>query len=332
MLLKRKVGLSEYCFPSTFICTLLKNRRYRSQNTLLFLLSYLCIAAHADDRVAVLYPEIREPYKQVFLNIVEGVESEFPDSVLSIVLEQDSDANAIRADLNSHEITGIVALGRAGVRSMEAFNIDIPAVVGAVILEPKTSRFSGITQNPSPSQLFETTRELIPTITAVHVVYEPEDNGWIIAQATQQAEALGLQLKTHPVADLRAAAEAYHDVQAQMDKKKDVLWLPVGAPSRDSAILQNILAMAWKEDQIVISSNLADVRRGVLLSLYPDNIAMGHNLARLLKRRLENPSADNEILFVTTLLKAINMRTAEHIGLRLNRDALREFDYVYPPP
>lgn len=297
---------------------------------LLMLLISMC-ANHAwADTVAVLYPEVREPYKRVFSNITQGVEKVFPREVINYAINQNSETGKIKQWLDENNVNGIVALGRAGVNSMDKLYVDIPTVVGAVIINPENSHYIGITQNPSPVLLFSSIKELLPNIKNIHVVYQPETSTWVIEQATQIAKELGLKLKPQAANSLREGAKAYSQIQKNMNKETDALWLPVGAPSRDNSILQNILATAWKQDQVVFSSNLADVRRGVLFSMYPDNNAMGLELGRLLEKHKNNDSAESKVIFLTTLLKAINVRTAEHIGLNFSRQKLSEFDYVYP--
>jgi putative ABC transport system substrate-binding protein len=88
--------------------------------------------------------------------------------------------------------------------------------------------------------------------------------------------------------------------------------------------------VSWNRKLVVFSSSFADVKRGVLFSLYPDNKAMGQQLGRLLEQRQQNQSAPATIYPVEDLLTAVNLRTAEHLGLHFSHSDIEGFHYVYP--
>ena len=54
-----------------------------------FYLVLISETLHAE-RLAVVYPEIREPYRQIFLNIFKGIEASYEGRVSAYVLEEDS--------------------------------------------------------------------------------------------------------------------------------------------------------------------------------------------------------------------------------------------------
>ena len=142
---------------------------------------------------------------------------------------------------------------------------------------------------------------------------------------------MGLSLHSYPAGDMRQAATTYRDIQKQMDPNTEALWLPLGGPARDKSIIQNILETAWRKEQIVFSSNLSDVKRGVLFAMYPDNVGMGQQLAQLLDELKANPQQTAQTHFVKSLFTAINRRTAEHLEITLGNQELSNYDFVYPP-
>ncbi|MEX1031752.1 MAG: hypothetical protein WDZ30_00185 [Cellvibrionaceae bacterium] len=282
--------------------------------------------------LGVLYPEVREPYHQVYASIVEGIEGEYKQEVRRFVVTDNSTADSVRQWVEMHEIDALVVLGNQSLAYLPEDN-QLPVVVGGTILKPGPESLAGITLNPSPSLLFGGLLKLKPSVTDIHVVYEPDYNEWVVAEANKAAEALDLTLHGHPVSGMRQAAAKYREVQGTLNSDKAALWLPLGGPSRESSILQTILQKAWSGDQIVISSNLSDVRRGALYALYPNNREMGRELAKLLKQCMTESASESEPrkLFLSSTFQAVNLRTAEHIGLRLTRDDLKDFEFVYPP-
>jgi putative ABC transport system substrate-binding protein len=68
------------------------------------------------------------------------------------------------------------------------------------------------------------------------------------------------------------------------------------------------------------------VPKGALFALFPDNNAMGRRLAQLLR---EPAPAAARLLPLEQLDTAINIRTADHLGLGLSAADAR-FDMVFP--
>lgn len=283
----------------------------------------LCPVFTQAETIAVLYPQTREPYLQVYTNIIQGIESEYKKEVQRFAIAESTSAEEVKGWLDAAGIEGLVILGNQSLSRLPAEN-ERPFVVGGTILKPQSAPLPGISINPSLSSLFGGLLELQPTVSEIHVVYEADYNGWVIAEAIRAAEQLDLTLHAHTVSGLREAAAKYREVQKSLDPDRSALWLPLGGPSREKFILQSILQTAWSRDQIVISSNLADVRRGALYAIYPNNHAMGQDLAKALLAQLEDRENATSV-FLSSTFQAINLRTAEHIGLRLTKDDLSLF-------
>jgi len=79
----------------------------------------------------------------------------------------------------------------------------------------------------------------------------------------------------------------------------------------------------------VFSSSFGHVRRGVLFSLYPNNVEMGRRLAGSALGFLA--SGDHGVRGMIPLrevLMAVNLRTAKHLGLNPGRS--QGFDMAFP--
>jgi putative ABC transport system substrate-binding protein len=272
---------------------------------------------------------VRDPYQKVFLNIAEGVEAEVGQKLKHWVVGQNTSPADTQNWLQKNRIETVVALGSNTADLLGSDNT-LPYVVGAINAQAPDT-YSSISLNPAPNLLFAGVRELRPNITAVYVVFEPSRNGWEVEQAKILAEAMGIKLFSYPVEDLSEAATTYRDIQNQLQSNTGALWLPLGSPARDKSIMQNILETAWVKEQVVFSSNLADVKRGVLFAMYPDNVGMGRELAKLLKSIQANSQREPTTHFVSSLYKAVNRRTAEHLEIGLGNQELSRYEFVYPP-
>ena len=286
------------------------------------------------DEIAVVYPDIGEPYRAIFEEIIKGVEDKVGTQVSSYPVSSDTDIPGLEARLQHDKIKVVIALGRQGMKTATLLNLNSGSVVvGGVLTVPEDEarRQPVVTLSPDPALLFARMKELMPTTKRVYVVYDPGFNEWLIKLAKDAANALGLELVAYKSHDLRSAVESYQKIFSEADNHKDVLWLPQDPTTvEESSILPLVLQESWNQSIAVISSNFGHVRRGVLFALYPDNEALGKRLAGLSEDIL-NSNAETEITGLMTLLdvkSAINYRTAKHLGINPMR--LKSFDTAFP--
>jgi putative ABC transport system substrate-binding protein len=90
-----------------------------------------------------------------------------------------------------------------------------------------------------------------------------------------------------------------------------------------------VLQESWSQDIAVFSSNFVHVRRGVLFSLYPDNVALGKSLAGLAQGMLVSGNdGTHGMLPLRDVQSAVNLRTAQHLGINPARQ--QGFDLIFP--
>jgi len=79
----------------------------------------------------------------------------------------------------------------------------------------------------------------------------------------------------------------------------------------------------------VFSSSFGHVRRGVLFSLYPNNVGLGRHLAgSALGFLASGEHGARGWMPLREVLMAINLRTAKHLGLNPSRQ--QGFDLAFP--
>lgn len=284
--------------------------------------------------IGVLYPQIREPYRKVFKQIIEGIQAEADLKVLPYVLQKNPKIDALREWLIEHQCRAVITLGRRGVKTAEALGNSIPVVAGAVLSAPgrESGLNSGISLVPDPDRLFAKLRQLAPAVERVMVVFNPAESASLIQLARKAARTHGLRLTAIEARDLKSAAREYHEIFQSSQFGKAALWLLQDPTTVDSrVILPLILDRAWKKKLVVLASNPAYVRRGVLFSLYPDNVAMGRSLARLAQRAMSsNLRVEPGMAPLRDLLVAVNLRTAAHLEFKFSSEMRRSFDLVFP--
>lgn len=300
---------------------------------LLVLLSFGARCFAEEVSIGVVYPEVREPYNQIFLALRDGVAAGSEQKVESFLVSEATQTETVIQWLKDKNVNGLVMLGNRGLAlAHELKAINLPLVVGGTFIDgkPEHQNLSGISMAPAPRALFTRLLKLFPNTRTINVVYEPEDK-WLIEQAQVVANDLGVQLNTVSGSDIRDLASAYQQILRTQKSKTEALWLPYSGKSLEKALLNEVLEKAWRRDLTVFSSNLADVNKGILFSLYPDNDLMGRRLAELLldqSRKGEN--AERVVLLAEDLFAALNTRTAEHLGIRLGMEEKSEYKILFP--
>ena len=282
--------------------------------------------------IAVIYPDIGEPYRSVFTQIIDGIESKTKGRVTNFAVGANVDVGELNNSLRRQDTRVVIALGRQGVKVASALDSNIGVVVGGVLTaaENEMRNMQVNSLAPDPALLFSRLKGVMPKVRRVFTVYDPHQNAWMMRLAKEAARAQGLELTTYEAQDLRSAMRAYQEILETANSSQDALWLPQDSTTvEDSTVLPLVLQESWDHNLAVFSSSFGHVRRGVLFSLYPNNVELGRHLAGSALGYLA--SGENEtsgMMPLREVLMAINLRTAKHLGLNTSRP--QSFDMAFP--
>lgn len=282
------------------------------------LIAPACRAGQAS--VAVIYPEGRGPYNSMLLQVLEGINEQAGAAVAVYPLGQGYDRAGLLKRLNDNNADVVIVLGRRGVEAVQTLGLKKPIVVGAAPLMPEFMAAYGapvstIRLTPDIGLLFAKLREVVPASNRIIVITSASKESWLLRTAYEAARKNNFELTVHEASDIQMAAGLYRRAMGSArEGGADVVWLPPDDESIDiRGILPEILQEAWIHKIPVFCSNPAHVKRGALFALYPDNPKMGRRLAILAMNMAKNGST--MILPAQDVLTAVNMRTAEHLGL-----------------
>lgn len=290
-------------------------------------------AAEVGRTFAVVYPELGEPFRQIFAAIIEGMEDRLGGLVITVPVGNAAVAAQVVAEIRKREVQVLVGLGRGGMRVAAAMAGELPVMVGCVVSvqESEARSFPVHTLAPDPALLLARLRRLKPSTRRVHMVFDATLNAWLARLARDAARVEGLELLAQEVVDQAGALRAYAQILAQADPVRDTLWLPQDPMTADdNAVLPLVLKEGWNRSIAVFSSQLTHVKRGALFSFYPDNRELGRTLAASALRLAAAPkSAVPGVLPLRQALAAVNIRTATHLGIEAAA-VQSGFDLVYP--
>lgn len=291
-----------------------------------------------NSHIAIIYPEIGEPYRNVFLRMIEGIEDQVKSTVPSYAVNANSNSLSLANELRRQDTRIVIALGRQGLRVANTLGRDLGIIAGGVISVPEAEARDFLISSlaPDPGLLLTRLKNLAPNIRRVLVVYDPRQNGWLIRLAKEAALNRGLELVAYEANDLKSALRIYNDIMLATDARKDALWLLQDSTTvEETSVLPLVLQESWNRNLLVFSSNVNHVKRGVLFALYPDNLELGRSLGNLALRQLASgnyrntPGISTGMNALKDVLSAINIRTASHLGLNLESKR-QSFDLIFP--
>src|SRR5574343_672656 len=119
--------------------------------------------------IAVLYPDIGEPYRSVFSKIIEGIEESAQTKVSSFAVGSNFNAQAISGELKRQDVRVVIALGRNGLKAASALDKEFGVIAGGVVSVPDTDVRSGanLSLASDPALLFARLKAISPRIQRV---------------------------------------------------------------------------------------------------------------------------------------------------------------------
>lgn len=291
------------------------------------------LAAPAPESIAVIYPDIGQPHRKIFTEIIEGIEEQTKLRVRGYPVAANADYAELQATLKRNGGRVVIALGRQGLQAATAFDGSTGIVVGGVSSVPDAERLRGITLLPDPALLFSHLKSMMPHVRRVIVVYNPQSSAAMIRLARDAARSHGLELVALEAGDLAAAARRYESAFSSADGRSDALWLPPDPVTVDeSTIVPLALKESWNRSVPIFSSSILHVKKGALFALYPNNFELGRDLANLAMGVLNGDNPRPGMTPLRAVRTAFNWRSASHFGLSVALGQQRTYDSIFPEP
>lgn len=286
-------------------------------------------------KTMVLYPEVTEPYRTVFHQILAGIRNRI--AIDARALSGDANTDDVRRWMEEASAQVVIALGKRGIAAALRLPPEVPIVAGAILTVPAdvgvtaNRKLTAVSLASDPNVVFAKLSALAPRVKRVFVVYDPHVNDWLVERARLVADTYGFQVDARTAEDISSAVRHYRAILENSVGDEDALWLPLDPVTvDDGTVLPMVLKYAWEKRIAVISSSPEHAAKGVLFSLYPDNEAMGRRLAELALRSVRGGGASSGLFALTDLALAVNVRTAAHLRIEFSREQTRGFNLVFP--
>ncbi|MGC9395559.1 MAG: ABC transporter substrate-binding protein [Anaerolineae bacterium] len=243
----------------------------------------------------------------------------------------------IAQDLVEAKVDLIFSISTPATQAAQKATVDnnIPVVfgiltdpVGAGVVNSLTEpggNITGVTFGPQEAQRLEWLTKIAPTVKQVYIIYNPDDTSANLALKTAQATAtnLGLEIIAQEARDPDEIAFALTDLPEDADA---LYLLP---DSRTEASLPDILAVANARHLPTSVANIERVEDGALYSYAMKLVPTGQQAARMAGQILNGIRPADLPVETTEFFLAINLKTAQAIGLTVPDEILSQADTIY---
>ncbi len=278
-------------------------------------------------KFAVIVPQTSSKAQFIYDEIVRGM-GDVDDVELEIHPFSRADKrteSALHKKLADSNANAIISIGKSAHTLVKNFPTNIPLIAGGISISP--SNASGVSLTGDPEEFFANLVRIAPDVNRVFIIYNEEINGWWVKIAAAKAPKYKIELKALMAKDVKSGAKLYQRVLKEARFGKDAIWIPLVSIVPAKTVMPLVLKTAWDKNLVVFSNSAAHTRQGALFSMYPNNAALGRQLAELAVEQAHAGKATVKVVPVKELRTAFNARTAEHLGLK--DTAKQESFFVY---
>jgi len=211
---------------------------------------------------------------------------------------------------------------------------DIPVVfvpvtdpVGAGLvdsLKQPGGNITGVTFGSQEGRRLEWLIQVVPTIKQIYVPYNPEDRSAVLALETASATAakLDVEMITCEIRNLEEVTDAFENIPKEADA---IFFLP---DSLVSTHMPDHIETAIRAKLPTSGANTEVVRNGILTSYGMEQTSSGRQAARLADQIFQGIKPADLPVETAEFFSAINLKTAETIGLDISDEVLLQADII----
>jgi putative ABC transport system substrate-binding protein len=275
--------------------------------------------------LVIVYPQVREPFAQVFEEIVRGAEDGYEQQVQRVAMSENQSPVDFVHVLDRQ--SPVLVLGNRLARQVSQHNTQHKVIVGAV--NGEFNQVFGISLTPSFEAISNKLSSLVPKVKKIHVITKPENTALDFDLVAGISLHKGYRVVIHEAEDIRSAAAVYRKLVETLDQD-DAVWILPNGSFVNNAMLSILLQASWEKHFVVFSSNPIHVKRGALFSVYPNNYKMGLSLGRLAQTVAKDRVANRQMQPLNDVFVTLNERTSNHLGISLTDDLRANIDLVLP--
>jgi putative ABC transport system substrate-binding protein len=238
------------------------------------------------------------------LDIVQNILGSKVDLVLAVGLKA-----TLVAKLEIPEIPVIFCM----VLNPKKFDLEVPNLTGISLAIPLKDQLLLL-------------QSIIPTLSRIGVLYDPDKSGYLVKKGEGHAHELGMELIAQEVSSQKDLSTALRQLLPRIHA---IVLFP------DSTVLTEdsfdfLIKETLEKHVPVMGFSSGLVKKGALVGTYINYDDVGEQAAMLAKAILNGNSLNGKrIIAPTRFRKAINLNTAHFLGISISPNVLKEFDERY---
>lgn len=227
---------------------------------------------------------------------------------------------------NSAEVSLVIAIGSKALEIAMREHKDIP-VLFVMVVNPRISspNVTGISLDIPPEAVFKTLKQILPNSKRIGVIYNPVQTRALFESGASKAGQFGLELVG---VRIKGPEDVYGGIRSIIGKV-DALWMLPDTTVYTPESSQDVLLVSLREKLPVIGLSTFYVKAGALFSLSCDYRDIGAQAAGLAESILSNGISGAAVLQPRKTEIAINLITAERIGIVFPESMIKEASNVY---
>ncbi len=270
------------------------------------------------------HPIVEDQNLQKYLNqIVEGISRHF--SLDELIIDGYTRAESVHQRARSKPYEGMILLGAEGLQLAQQLEpSSMPIVTGYNYVSPNAyPNVSGVCLHTTLDRLLAFTRKVLPG--RVRLIYiEHPDETFFIEHAKQKARQYGYQIEIY-AARSEVNTRRILPVLFNTIRPQDIILLPLSLKSMSPPYYESVLVSAWGWRLPLISHMFRYALQGIMIGSYPDPIAYGEQIAKMLKQRIQNPSTwKPKVELAQHVLISYNDIYGSRLGIQLPSELRQE--------
>ena len=273
------------------------------------LINAVCLAGEAD--TLIVHPKTKEPVQRIYSAIIEGIQQTIRNSE-TLVLADDIQPVELSATLQRINPETIIALSRMAAEKVVQSGYRDRMIVAGALFDP--DEYSGVSLAIDSRSLVKEIQSILPFIQRIFILDSPTRASIkVYPESLYGSPSIITQYHEDPLISTRQLWQLLN----QETSINDAIILP---SQLDREILYELTQRAWQKKIILLSTNLAQLKEGVLMVFYPDNVEMGRQIGAF---SIEHQDQVFESL--SQIQVALNPTVARHLGLEFAPDVSTRF-------
>jgi putative ABC transport system substrate-binding protein len=259
-----------------------------------------------------------QPYQEA----IQGFQKTCSCSVREMDL---SDLEAIEMAVKAKP-DAVVALGTQALRRTKMIR-NVPLIYAMVMpsesAEATGENVSGVSMDIAPAVYLAAMAGLFPDAKRIGVLFNPDQTGPFVREASVAAREKGISLVLKPVLEPREAPALLNELRGTID----VMWMLPDATIMNSEMINAMLLFSFQQSVPVFSFSKKYVEMGAVAALTIDPLSIGKQAGEMARGLLQDGKGPLRAYARNPRL-IVNSKVGAKLGVRINGELIRNAEKV----